>query len=35
MDERAFWDVVRRALQMIVLAIEKRWNLGKSEKPDK
>jgi hypothetical protein len=28
MDERAFMDIIRRALMMIVRAIEKRYGLG-------
>jgi len=27
MAEREFWSVLRRALLMIVAAIEKRWNI--------
>jgi len=29
MDDRAFWECVRRALLLMVDAIERRWNLGK------
>lgn len=29
MDERQFWDIVRRALLMVVHAIERRHRLGK------
>jgi hypothetical protein len=28
MDERSFMDIIRRALMMIVRAIEKRYSLG-------
>lgn len=30
-EGRAFWDTVRRALLMIVRAIEKRFGLGREE----
>ena len=31
MDDRALWLAVRRALLMLVAAIEKRWGIGKQE----
>lgn len=35
MDERAFMDIIRRALLMIVRAIEKRYGLGAVFRPGK
>lgn len=32
MDDRAFWLLVRRALLMVVSAIEKRWNINTKER---
>ena len=30
-DDRALWLIVRRALLMLVAAIEKRWGIGKQD----
>jgi hypothetical protein len=29
MDDRAFWEAIRRALLLLVDAIERKWLLGK------
>jgi len=31
MNDRDLWIAVRRALLLLVSAIEKRWNLGKTD----
>jgi hypothetical protein len=28
MDDRAFWVTIRRALLMVIAAIERRWGIG-------
>lgn len=35
MDDRTFWLLVRRALLMVVSAIEKRWSIGCEEGAEK
>jgi hypothetical protein len=29
MDDRTFWECVRRALLLVIDAIERRWKMGK------
>jgi hypothetical protein len=31
MTDKEFWTMIRRALMMVIAAIEKRWGIGKVE----